>query len=98
MEEDARTFALWYGIYGLHRRPDLTPVNLRLYAFPWYRRTLASHHPQVLSPEDVDALDADAFIADVAGRLPVYRAGPIEANAPGLIEEPVGVLVKMTPP
>ena len=43
-------------------------------------------------------MDADAFIADVAGRLPVYRAGPIEVNAPGLIEEPVGVLVKMTPP
>ncbi len=97
VEEDARTFALWYGIYGLQRRPDLTPVNVRLYAFPWYRRTLASHHPGVLPPVGLDAPDVDAFVADVANRLPVYRAGPIDINAPDLIEEPVGALVKMTP-
>jgi len=97
LEEDARTFALWYGIYGLRRRPDLTPVNVRLYAFPWYRRTLASHHPQVLPPSGADAADEEAFIADVVGRLPVYRAGPLSMTLPGLVERPVGELVKIMP-
>jgi hypothetical protein len=97
VEEDARTFALWYGIYGLRRRPDLTPVNVRLYAFPWYRHTLASHHPQVLPPSGVDAADEKAFVADVVGRLPVYRAGPLSMTLPGLVEQPGGELVKMMP-
>jgi hypothetical protein len=97
VEDDERTFALWYGIYGLHSRPDLTPVNIRLYAFPWYRRTLASHHPHVLPLSSVDSEDVDAFIEDVASRLPVYRAGNIGVDTSGLVEEPVGVLVKMTP-
>jgi hypothetical protein len=97
VEEDARTFALWYGIYGLQRRSDLTPVNLRLYAFPWYRRILASHHPQVLPPESVDAMDANSFVAELAGRLPVYRAGSIEAGLTGLAEQRAGALVKLTP-
>jgi len=97
VEEDARTFALWYGIYGLRRRPDLTPVNVRLYAFPWYRRTLASHRPQVLPPSGADAADEEAFIADVVGRLPVYRAGPLSMTLPGLVERPVGELVKIMP-
>jgi hypothetical protein len=95
--EDAPTFALWYGIYGLGRRPDLTPVNVRLYAFPWYRRTLASHHPQLFPPADANSDDVGAFVATVAGRLPVYRAGPLGMELPGLTEEPVGMLVKMTP-
>jgi hypothetical protein len=94
--EDAETFALWYGIYGLGRRPDLTPVNVRLYAFPWYRQTLASHHPEIASAVE-NATDIDALVTELAQRLPIYRAGPVELEVPGLREQPEGALVRMTP-
>ena len=41
---DRTTFALWYALYGLKLRPDLTPVNINLYAYPWYQRALVNHH------------------------------------------------------
>jgi hypothetical protein len=95
--EDAPTFALWYGIYGLKRRADLTPVNVRLYAFPWYRQTLASHHPELFISADAESDDLAGFVAAVAADRPLYRAGPLGMTLPGLSEESAGVLVKMTP-
>lgn len=48
VEDDAATFALWYGRYGLNVRPDTAIVNPNLLAFDWYRRTLQATHPRLL--------------------------------------------------
>ncbi|MCG3209554.1 MAG: hypothetical protein FOGNACKC_03181 [Anaerolineae bacterium] len=48
VEDDAATFALWYGRYGLNLRPDTAIVNSNLLAFDWYRRTLQATHPRLL--------------------------------------------------
>ncbi|HEY64681.1 MAG TPA: DUF2723 domain-containing protein [Caldilineae bacterium] len=45
---DQPTFALWYARYGLGMRPDVAIVNLNLYAFDWYRDTIARWHPDIV--------------------------------------------------
>ncbi len=93
---DARTFALWYAIYGRQRRPDLTPVNVRLYAFPWYRKTLDSYHPQ-LAAADLDAPDVAAFVTAIAQSMPVYRIESLGMDLPDLSEQGSGILIRLAP-
>jgi hypothetical protein len=45
VRDDGPTFALWYTVYGVHERTDLTPLNIMLFDFPWYRDSLRKHHP-----------------------------------------------------
>jgi len=45
---DERTFALWYGVYGLRQRPDIAILNVNLYGYEWYRAALAETHPDLL--------------------------------------------------
>ena len=59
---DEPTFALWYARYGLQRRPDLTPINVHLYDYPWYQASLLQHHP-------VLAAAAPEWDAAAAGRF-----------------------------
>lgn len=64
---DAETFALWYGAWGsgelLERYPDTVLINYALYQFPWYRRLLQAHYPEVVgqssSVEEVLAANGD---------------------------------------
>jgi hypothetical protein len=95
--QDEPTFALWYGIYGLRLRPDVTPLNVNLYGFSWYRATLAHHHPTVmaLDPADVDALLTQ--LAHGPSARPLYRAGDLGLTLLGYDEHPAGALVKLIP-
>lgn len=90
---DARTFALWYAVYGLRRRSDVAPVNVNLLGFDWYRRTVAATHPD-LPP--VNAAAAAQWIAAVARQRPTYAAETLDLG-PELNEARVGVLTKLNP-
>jgi hypothetical protein len=93
---DGPTFALWYARYGLGQRPDLTPVNVNLYAYPWYRKTLESVHPSLVEAAGGDGLPLlDQLAVQVAMRRPLYRGEPLNVVLPGLSERPVGVLVRL---
>jgi len=95
---DRSTFALWYAIYGLSRRRDLTPVNVRLYVFDWYRRSLASHHPGVLGTVGEDSRTLQAILMLAARERPLYRADVLEVPLIGFVEHPEGSLVRMSLP
>jgi len=95
---DEPTFALWYARYGLGRRPDLTPINVNLYVYPWYQATLATTHPFLVTVSGEPALPTlDRLVAAVTAERPLYRAEPLNLLFAGFVEEPVGVLVRMMP-
>jgi hypothetical protein len=91
---DRPTFALWYAVYGLRLRPDLAPLNLSLFGFDWYRRTVAANHADLPL---IDPAAPEAWIAAVATERPVYAAEDLELELPGLLRTPAGVLTKLTP-
>ena len=96
---DARTLALWYALYGLGWRRDLTSVNVHLYGFSWYRQMLAEHHPglagaiSIAEPESIDR-----FAERAAQIAPVYRGDALDMMLPGFVERPAGSLVQLLPP
>jgi hypothetical protein len=94
---DGRTFALWYAVYGLGQRPDVTPVNVSLASFDWYRRTLAEAHPD-LAPAlgGFDAVQPAAWLEHAPAERPLYRAETLALPLPGYAEEPAGSLVRLT--
>jgi hypothetical protein len=93
---DEPTFALWYAIYGLGRRPDLIPLNVNLYAYPWYQETLAARHPFLVEATgDPNLPLLDQLVAAVAGRRPLYRAEPLNVVLTGYSEQAEGGLVRM---
>jgi hypothetical protein len=92
---DGPTFLLWYLRYGLAQREDLTPVNVALLGYAWYRATLQAHHPAALGGIDL-AADPAAWLPDVAARRPVYRAEALGLTL-GLAEEPGPTLVRLRP-
>jgi len=95
---DEPTFALWYARYGLGLRPDLTPINVNLYAYPWYQATLVETHPFLATVSgDPDLPTLDRLVADLAIVRPLYRAEPLAILLEGFAEKSAGVLVKMTP-
>jgi len=96
---DEPTFALWYARYGLQQRPDLTPVNVHLYDFPWYQASLLRHHPVLVAVAPEGTLPPlEDFVAEAARRWPLYRAGALDGVASGLSEASDGVLVRLGAP
>ena len=96
---DEPTFALWYARYGLQQRPDLTPVNVHLYGFPWYQASLLRHHPALAAVAPEGTLPPlEDFVAEAARRWPLYRAGALDGVVAGLSETPDGVLVRLGAP
>lgn len=54
-DNDARTFALWYGQVGLGLRPDITIVDRSLWPLAWYRRrVLPEYRGQVADAAAVE--------------------------------------------
>jgi hypothetical protein len=53
--EDRSTFTLWYGLYVQKKRPDLAVVDTRLLYYDWYRQTLKTRYPDLVTilPEHV---------------------------------------------
>jgi hypothetical protein len=92
---DARTFALWYAIYGLKERSDIAVVNVNLYGYEWYRRALADTHPHLLP--SVNALGIDELIRRWALERPVYAAEDLDLRPEGLTGTRMGVLTKLNP-
>ncbi len=94
---DDPTFALWYAVYGLGRRPDVVPLNVNLYIFGWYRRALAGRHPDLpTAMDDIDRQLLDHLLTEVAAERPLYRADTLNVVLPGFVEEPAGVLVRLS--
>jgi 4-amino-4-deoxy-L-arabinose transferase-like glycosyltransferase len=92
---DARTFALWYAVYGLRARPDVAVMNVNLYGFEWYRRTLAETHPHLLPSDTVAPIDE--LIAREAAERPVYAAEDLDLRLEGISGTRTGVLMKLSP-
>lgn len=96
---DGPTFALWYAIYGLGQRPDVTPLNVSLFGFEWYRLTLHAHHLDALMGTDMCGATPD-LVQLVTWRVaerPFYRAEPLPVALPGTRELPLGTLVRILP-
>jgi hypothetical protein len=94
---DDPTFALWYAVYGLGRRLDVVPLNVNLYMFGWYRRALAGRHPDLITAMgDIDRPLLNHFLTEVAAERPLYRAEILNVALPGFVEEPAGVLVRLS--
>ena len=47
---DKAIFTMWYFLYALHERSDLTIVATDLLGFDWYQKTLASTYPDLALP------------------------------------------------
>jgi hypothetical protein len=95
---DRTTFALWYALYGLRLRPDLTPLNINLYAYSWYRHALVSYHPNLAIKAYEGALPPLAqLVTEVSGQHPLYRAEPLELDFAIAAERPVGALTRIEP-
>lgn len=92
---DARTFALWYAIYGLKERPDIAVVNVSLYGFEWYRRALAETHPNLLP--SVSAAAVEELIPRWAQERPVYAAEDLDLQLKDMTGTRIGVLTKLNP-
>lgn len=73
---DRDTFALWYAVYGLRERPDVAVVNVSLFGYDWYHRSLAHTHPDLL-PSGDSAADLEALIPGWLMSRPVYVAEDI---------------------
>jgi hypothetical protein len=95
---DRSTFALWYAIYGRRLRPDLTPININLYAYPWYQRTLASHHSLLAQQvQDGRLPPVEQLVEKIAQQQPVYRAEPLDLDFKRLTEHRLSTLVQLRP-
>jgi hypothetical protein len=95
---DRTTFALWYALYGLKLRPDLTPLNINLYAYPWYQRALVNHHSTLaISAHDGELPSLAQLLTKVSREHPLYRAEPLELDFAIAAEHPTGALVRIEP-
>jgi len=90
---DRSTFALWYGVYGLHRRSDLAVLSVNLHGYDWYDATFAQTHGDLLPP----GTPLEESIGALAAQRPVYRADDLALALPGTVEERTGVLVRLRP-
>jgi hypothetical protein len=96
---DEPTFALWYTRYGLQQQPDLTPINVHLYDYPWYQASLLRHHPVLAEVASGGTLPPlEDFVAEAARRWPLYGAGALDGVVAELSETPDGVLVRLSAP
>jgi len=93
---DRSTFALWYGTYAVGERPDLAIVNANLWSFDWYRRTLATHHPDVaLVHGDAPPRDLRELIEHNLPRRPVYVTEDARLAALEFGQESAGPLFRL---
>jgi hypothetical protein len=95
---DRPTFGLWYALYGMRRRPDLTSINVSLYAYPWYRQGLVTQYPflaELAGDEELPPLDQ--LVAEIGHQRPLYRAEPLNLALPGFREQAGKALVQMEP-
>ncbi len=96
--EDSPTFALWYARYGLGQRPDLAPVNVHLYDFPWYWSSLLRQHPALAElAHDGQQPALDEFVLEASRRWPLYRAGSLGRTVMTFREEALGALIRLSP-
>jgi hypothetical protein len=75
-DDDPRTFALWYGRYGLNLRPDVAIINSNLLPYAWYRQTLRRTHANLLFSDQTNqplTTLAD-FVALNLPQAPIYLA------------------------
>lgn len=77
---DRATFSLWYGRYGLGRRPDLAPVSRDLWGLESYRRTVGHTHPDLAGAQP--PADWPAFLLTAALERPVYLAEALRSGPP----------------
>jgi hypothetical protein len=95
---DRTTFALWYAVYGLKLRQDLTPVNISLYPYPWYQRVLVTHHSILASHAHEGQLPPlTQFLSEVGKERPVYRTEPMDLDLTVAAERDTGTLVQVLP-
>ena len=73
-------------------------MHVKLYAFGWYRRTLASHHPGVLGTVAEDSRTLQSILTTTARERPLYRADALDVPLAGFVEHPEGSLVRMSLP
>ncbi len=74
---DRATFALAYAVDGLGERPDLTVVNTHLYAYDWYRESLAGRAPSLSPSGSAAAMPAAVEGLAVSSRRPVLLVEPM---------------------
>jgi hypothetical protein len=80
---DGPTFALWYGLYAEHQRPDVAVVSGPLLAYIWYRDNMRHLYPWIVLNEPgagqdtFDDLVRDLVISNITDR-PVYAIDPKE--------------------
>jgi hypothetical protein len=93
---DRTTFALWYALYGLKRRPHLTPINISLYAFPWYQSSLMNHHPNLTRyAQDRVLPPLEQLVTEAGRQRSLYRTEPLELDVTIAAERPAGSLVQI---
>ena len=93
---DRTTFALWYALYGLKLRPDLTPVNINLYSYPWYQRALVNYHPILANyAQDGVLPPLEQLVTEVGRKRSLYRTEPMELDVAIVAERPAGALVQI---
>lgn len=80
---DRATFALWYGRYVQHLRPDVTLISRDLWTLPGYRAVLIGHEP-ALTPWN--AADWETLAHGLAAGRPVYL---VQATELGWTVQPV---------
>lgn len=96
-DDDPRTFALWYGRYGLALRPDVAIVNSNLLAYTWYRYTLQQTHANLVLSNQVDqpVTTLSAFIELNVSNSSIYLATLKTPTLRGIRLEPSGHLQRV---
>jgi hypothetical protein len=94
---DERTFALWYGVYGLGLRPDVSLLNVNLYSFDWYRLALAKRDGALL-PSSGEFPPLDAWTRTLATQRPVYIAEDVGLELQGDTRQAGRVLTRVQGP
>jgi hypothetical protein len=95
---DGRTFSLWYGAHVLSPREDVAILYDNLLDWPWYRRYLRRHYPDVAVPPRGlrTSLLRAWLIEGNRTRRPVYVT-ELEPELAAMFEfEPVGPLYRIT--
>lgn len=93
-DDDPRTFALWYGRYGLALRPDVAVVNPNLLPYAWYRQVLSQTHARLRLSDGAGRplTTLPAFIKLNLPNSPIYLVAPLSSALETYRLEPVAQL------
>lgn len=96
-DDDPRTFALWYGRYGLALRPDVAIVNSNLLPYTWYRQTLRLTHAKLRLSDKAGwpLTTLPAFIELNLPSSPIYLVTLQPSTLDGYRLEPVNHLQRV---